>query len=702
MTPPTPDHQLSSEASSGSTADSKSTTPPPSSTDSSASIAAMPISADDNLTCRWNSCSQKFATPELLYDHICERHVGRKSTNNLNLTCQWNSCRTTTVKRDHITSHIRVHVPLKPHKCDMCGKSFKRPQDLKKHIKTHADDSVLMRSSQEAHNQGGMNYRPHMNKGESFENQHVSEQDGTGKEEQEGRREEVEKRREEEKRGRKEEEEGGGNTVLTHNTAPSYYDHNSQMRHQFQHPPTHHGGYYAPQPSTNYGLYFNQPPLNNQRNEHLGYQGAPAAHNGGGYDQRKRAFDMVDDFFSSAKRREIDPSSYSQIGRSLMPLHGTLSMPGPGPSPMVQEQQQYMGGGGGTAAAMAHAAGPAPTQNPLTQQYYLPTPPHARTQKDLVQIDHLLGQMQDTIYENASHATAGVHIGSAADGFGAGYRNSPSPSMSQRRSPGTMGGGAVPTQDAYQHHQHAMSAAGMPSPLTAMSSTGTPAVTPPSSAMSYSSGHSPSPSSSAMSPQSRHSTSAPVMYPSLPTSLPAVSQGFGQSTTATLGPSFESNERRRYSGGMLQRAARAPAPAPPRSVMPEDRERRPSVGSGAGAITPKAEPSHLPPVSPPLSDDTVESDTAREREEQYDRWLENMRVIESLREYVRGRLDRRDFVADQEDEGKPERAPERASEREAEPMEVDAKSPRSQPLPPPHGHPREGSSLYPILRMPGS
>ena len=79
-------------------------------------------------------------------EHVCERHVGRKSTNNLNLTCAWGNCRTATVKRDHITSHIRVHVPLKPHKCDFCGKSFKRPQDLKKHVKTHADDSVLMPS----------------------------------------------------------------------------------------------------------------------------------------------------------------------------------------------------------------------------------------------------------------------------------------------------------------------------------------------------------------------------------------------------------------------------------------------------------------------------------------------------------------------------------------------------------------------------
>lgn len=37
-------------------------------------------------------------------------------------------------------------MPLKPHKCEFCGKAFKRPQDLKKHVKTHADDSVIMRS----------------------------------------------------------------------------------------------------------------------------------------------------------------------------------------------------------------------------------------------------------------------------------------------------------------------------------------------------------------------------------------------------------------------------------------------------------------------------------------------------------------------------------------------------------------------------
>jgi hypothetical protein len=63
--------------------------------------------------CEWADCQLLFNNPEDLYTHLSDDHVGRKSTNNLCLTCQWNNCGTISAKRDHLASHLRVHLPLK-------------------------------------------------------------------------------------------------------------------------------------------------------------------------------------------------------------------------------------------------------------------------------------------------------------------------------------------------------------------------------------------------------------------------------------------------------------------------------------------------------------------------------------------------------------------------------------------------------------
>ncbi|KAJ1991288.1 hypothetical protein EDC05_003507 [Coemansia umbellata] len=98
--------------------------------------------ADDGfMRCLWVGCTAgAFNDPEVLYEHITSDHVGRKSTGNLCLECKWEGCHVKRSKRDHITSHIRVHVPFKPHRCAHCMKTFKRPQDLKKHEKTHMEE----------------------------------------------------------------------------------------------------------------------------------------------------------------------------------------------------------------------------------------------------------------------------------------------------------------------------------------------------------------------------------------------------------------------------------------------------------------------------------------------------------------------------------------------------------------------------------
>ncbi|KAH8719195.1 hypothetical protein GQ44DRAFT_751787 [Phaeosphaeriaceae sp. PMI808] len=522
---------------------------------SAATPASVTNSSGDSLTCQWQSCGERLPSAEQLYDHVCERHVGRKSTNNLNLTCQWGNCRTTTVKRDHITSHIRVHVPLKPHKCDFCGKAFKRPQDLKKHVKTHADDSVLLRSPEP--NRGG----PHGAGGYPGQNGKLV-----------------------------------ADLQALAATASGYQYPDSALgpnaAYGQQHPGGAPAGFYGGPPQNSaYGpVYYAVNPTQQLNND---------------YEIRKRAaYDALNEFFGDAKRRSIDPTTYYDVGQRLMGLQGVqlpvLGGAGGG----------YSGGGmgeyghGGTMVTQA-------THPPMHHPYSLPLP-NLRTKSDLLNIDQFLEQLQSTVYENPNHAAAaGVHQpGAHYVHTGAGYRSSHSP-------PGL--------SSSHSQSSHATA--------IGSSSIDTPALTPASSVMSYGSQHSPGHAASTLSPTARSSITS--MYPTLP-SVSAMSDMSAAAPSSGLAPAFDADGRRRFSGNLLQKAA-------------PDRHDGDHMDTSSNGSSPK-DPRDLEHDNLHHNVNQLAIHSPKTGDSSQQSWVENIRVIERLRAYLKERLESHDYNSEDDED----------------------------------------------------
>ncbi|RKF65289.1 pH-response transcription factor pacC/RIM101 [Golovinomyces cichoracearum] len=537
--------------------------------------AATTTITDESLVCQWEKCSERCISAEALFEHICEKHVGRKSTNNLNLTCGWASCRTTTVKRDHITSHIRVHVPLKPHKCDFCGKAFKRPQDLKKHVKTHADDSVLRSPGVDAR----LNAR-------------------------------------------------GINKVidaLHYRGASAYYDQNLVSLHE-AHGPYGSGGVHHPAQSS----YQNPQQAPYGPVYYPSTNGTDAGHSSS-YDNRKRGYETLNEFFGDAKRRQIDPTSYTQVGQRLMALHGLPIHQG-GISEYMSNGSPLVSVDGQNGGNQGHVS---------THQYALPLP-NLRTKNDLMNIDQFLEQMQSTVYESSNAAAAaGVHQpGTHYTHASVNFRQSQSPPQTNLHNLSHVNGNVSshsPTPMISNHQSTTQTNA----------SNNTPVLTPSSSNMSYTSGQSPV-SSHGLSPIARNSSATSAAYPN----LPAVSMGYSSHLTtnvptSTLGPNFDSDPRRRYSGGMLQRSCNS-SKNEDDSTSAEDTSMKTTANSKVKSV--HSVPQNIDPALSEINSHTDHSengDSARDRAEE--EWIENIRVIEALRCMVSERLRRKEYEMGDDD-----------------------------------------------------
>ncbi|PGH14836.1 hypothetical protein AJ80_05762 [Polytolypa hystricis UAMH7299] len=619
---PTPAQQQAAAAAAAAAVAVPMPMPPPNV--SNGASAALP----ENLVCQWQGCQERLPTAESLYEHVCERHVGRKSTNNLNLTCQWANCRTTTVKRDHITSHIRVHVPLKPHKCDFCGKAFKRPQDLKKHVKTHADDSVIHKSPDPGAHARPPNGMYSVGVGADGKSAHYFE------------------------------------GSMSHIPAPPGYAHAPpqyyQAPHQ-QHPanPSYGNVYYA--------------------------VGSDATHQAS-YESKKRGYDALNEFFGDMKRRQFDPTSFAAVGQRLLNLHGLpLPLANTG---AVHEYQPMpalvpVGGHGG------FHTGPLPAQ-----PYHLPPMGNLRTKADLMNIDQFLEQMQSTVYESDEHvAAAGVAQP------GAHYVHGP---MSYR----TTNSPPTATNLPSSHATATTSAPILSTSITARSPlSSTPALTPPSSAQSYTSARSPNSLSSSHNippfhPHTQTQSSA-GMYPTLPattadsvpTSYPSVSTAAPPSTL-----SFDNDDRRRYTGGMLQRSRPVESIAAEAMVISSRSSNSPPTKDAsrfaASCIDPElqaASTKHLGEQRRKSLSTTPVAEGANRGQNPaaaVGNLAESMRLLEALRVYVQGRLRNGEYEAGDVEEERILSLRERVHERSEEAEEKERNSREEQT-----------ESLYPVLRM---
>ncbi|KAK9362623.1 hypothetical protein V1504DRAFT_387346 [Lipomyces starkeyi] len=403
------------------------------------------VSDTSGLVCQWAACGDRFENAEDLYNHLCDFHVGRKSTNNLCLTCAWGNCRTATVKRDHITSHLRVHVPLKPHRCDFCSKPFKRPQDLKKHVKTHADDSVFLAPDDSSRQRL---HPPHHAWKSSRENSASTADDhpqysvaATG-------------------------------LNYTHHTVPTV---DPASQYQLSHQDT--SLYYAPplpppqqqqqqqqqqQASYGYGaLHDTQTGVYNPpHHPAVSHPDLPRS---------KRALDAANDFFEDIKRHKVAPVYAQDMASRLSALEALVGVTPP--------TTDYMSSAAAAASAgyhhvapQAHYPGPQPVSHPPPQLQ----PPHAtlpalRTRQDMLETDHFLNQLSSSIYHTPLH--------SSAPSYAAPQHPSYHPAAAQQLPPQTAPFTPINAAESQAQHQSAHIAASQPghyshsAPVTA-SSTG--------------------------------------------------------------------------------------------------------------------------------------------------------------------------------------------------------------------------------------
>jgi hypothetical protein len=81
-------------------------------------------------------CPEVFGSAEDLFKHV-SLHIADAKSEKMPFLCRWSDCDKQNHRKDHLVSHIRVHIPHRPYKCKVCGKAFKRSNDTREHELIH-------------------------------------------------------------------------------------------------------------------------------------------------------------------------------------------------------------------------------------------------------------------------------------------------------------------------------------------------------------------------------------------------------------------------------------------------------------------------------------------------------------------------------------------------------------------------------------
>ena len=356
-------------------------------------------------------------------------------------------------------------------------------------------------------------------------------------------------------------------------------------------------------------------------------------------------FSKLGDLLGQIKGSGFDRTNYATFSTQLAGLQG-YQLPLPHQSTGIAgyaPMHQHEGRDGVYGPTVAYAPS-------------MPSFPHVRTKADWLALDEGLNEMTQAAYE--ASRPLGTHA---------------QPEIYRLASGRVIGdNGSLERQMPTSHHNSISTASAH------SADSPTPALTPESSAMSYASGHSPTSSHSQVSP-----STTGAMYPNLP-SVSAMPQS-GTGPVPTLGEQTGEEERRRRSGGTLYRAQpSSEVETHPSDAMVVDRATK----------TKSAKPRRDSNIDPALAGSVSGSSSSpsegtvtpgHDIAEPDETWVENIRILEQLRAYVKGVIERQEYEDDAEGEAASQNETDKPDDGDQ--MEVDKED-----------KPEE-ESLYPKLEL---